>query len=268
MYERRKSMKKLKTYIVDGDACHFDGKQMQVYVNHIIRASKKIGKKMTVEDIEIEISKTISVTPAAVHNYLYCKNGPADIDQVKKIADYLGVEYRKLLKMEEKDMVTESTEVKESGNEVAIRLSGVTSEAQFQYTKDICREIYKTMVDYLDALHDWYFTKNLNEIKDPYDPEYRNKLSDAYDIAAKHFEKADRLMVRNLLDIPADLYESLKMYLWTNMISLENDLTDRLDNPDNYKNQDGYVEGYPLGIFIDDEFPEQMRKLFKNYIPE
>ena len=261
-------MKKLKTYIVDGDACHFDGKQMQVYVNHIIRASKRNGKKMTVEDIVIEISKTISVTTAAVHNYLYCKNGPADIDQVKKIADYLGVEYRKLLKMEEKDMTAESVEVKESGNEVAIKSFGITSEAQTQYTKEICREIYKTMVDYLDALQDWYYTKNPSEDKDPYDPEYRNKLSNAYDIAAKHFEKADRLIVRNLLDIPTDLYDSLKRYLWSDMISLENELTDRLDNPDNYKNKNGYVEDYPMGILIDDEFPEQMRKLFKNYIPE
>ena len=59
--------------------------------------AKRIGKARKFKIYE-EISGVCCISFDAVKNWFSMKNGPGDIEQVKKMAEYFNVEYLKLLK--------------------------------------------------------------------------------------------------------------------------------------------------------------------------
>lgn len=60
-------------------------------------------EKMTVGDLEDEIAKFVSVEKSTVHSWKFGPSGPSDIEIIKKITEFFGLEDVKYLMKEEKD---------------------------------------------------------------------------------------------------------------------------------------------------------------------
>ena len=60
---------------------------------------KSSGKSVTNEIVLEEIAGSAHVSVDAIKNWMYAKNGPADLETVKAIADFLNIDYIELLNL-------------------------------------------------------------------------------------------------------------------------------------------------------------------------
>lgn len=91
----------------DGKSYIFNHRAFKVELKRIALAAKKENKVASIEEYEEKLADKLAVTPSAIKQWKYGKNGVSDIDRVKEIARCLGLEnYQDLLTQidkEEKD---------------------------------------------------------------------------------------------------------------------------------------------------------------------
>ena len=206
-------MKKIvKSYNEEGVKYQFDSKKMLMYANQMKSDLQMHGKKTNKSNIMKELAEKLYISEDAVKSWMYGNNGPSDLEQVKLVADYFGVDYHQLLDKEEKEMATNNT--------VSIA-SGMANEMQQQYTKDRVRELYTAILDSVDALMDYYYAEIAYTRQEKEESEDVNEsIGETYFHANAMIRKVDSILERNMLDIPEVLYKNVHEYLWTEIDSL------------------------------------------------
>lgn len=117
--------KKTRTWIIDDKKYAFDSNQ---FIWLFDERKKETGKK--VYELEEELAAAVCLTKDAIHNWRYTLNGPSDVSDITKIAEYFGVETNTLLK-----------EIKE-----VIIMNGFLTEEQINDIKSF----YCELIDYFD----------------------------------------------------------------------------------------------------------------------
>ena len=87
----------VKTYNEEGVKYQFDSKKMLMYANQMKSELQMRGKKLNKSNIMKELAEKLYISEDAVKSWMYGNNGPSDLEQVKLVADYFGVEYHQLL---------------------------------------------------------------------------------------------------------------------------------------------------------------------------
>ena len=198
--------KTVKSYTEEGTKYQFDCKKLQMYTNQMKRDLRREGTKKNQTHIKEELAEKIFVSAETVNSWMYGSNGPSDLEQVKQIADYFGVEYHQLLKKEgEEEMTTVNG------------FTGMASEVQAQYTKDRVREIYGALLDCIYTALNFYDTQKADYESEQTGVEYEVSNRTNYSDADNACGKVLNLINRNLLDIPEDLYNQVKTYVLTDI---------------------------------------------------
>lgn len=122
--------KKLKVYKLEGKEYTFNTDAFKsLFKDFKSITKKKTNKKITNEDLEYKISEFVNIGRDAVHAWYCRKNAPADIEFVKKLAEFFELQDFHLLLLEKKGEVTMQI-----------------TERQ----KDSLKRIYDAIIDYLE----------------------------------------------------------------------------------------------------------------------
>lgn len=196
--------KTVKSYNEEGVRYQFDSEKMLMYATKMKSEHLMQGKKMNKSCIMKELAEKLYVSDDAVKSWMYGNNGPSDLEQVKKVADYFGVEYHQLLTEEEEKMTP---------NNNTMITSGIANEFQLQYTKTRIRELYFALLDSIDAVLAYYQVEKTYYSKDEEDDELKEKTNDYYKNAKEACYKIDEFLERNMLDIPEKIWRETGNYL-------------------------------------------------------
>ena len=252
--------KTCKTYTEKGITYQFNPSSLMMFINRKKSAGRKGDHKITHTSIREELADVAFVSQEAVKNWMYGNNAPSDIEQVKVIADYFDIDYHELLTIaEEKDM-TMSTE--------NILAKGSTS--QQKYTKKLIRKIYHRIIDLTEAIHYYtdmqYYPRDLEAFKAEENVAFIKE--GAKDMGDKLWE-LERMLHRGMLDIPTDSYKKIEKYIYgmlTNWVegtapALMYNRSD--EDLERYLDENDWIFDY-----IDEDYLEDIRKVFAEYIPE
>lgn len=91
--------KSFKVFQIDNKQFKFNSFNFMIFFRNY-----RLSKKIKASELEEKIAVQAHVSEAAVHNWLYNKNGPADLDAIKAIADCLSIKDFRLLMEEVKDV--------------------------------------------------------------------------------------------------------------------------------------------------------------------
>ena len=137
--------KEIKSYTENGEKYRFDREKLDMFIlqkrEHLMAQKKKAFKITVIR----ELAEDTFVSEEAVKSWTYGNNGPSDLEQVKKIADYFGVDYHELLKQEENKMNTENSKYMEQ----------ISEQVKLQ-THASVRDIYVAMFEAVDKIWDYY----------------------------------------------------------------------------------------------------------------
>ncbi len=259
--------KTVKTYNEEGVKYQFDSKKMLMYANQMKSDLQMHGRKLNKSQIMRELAEKLYISEDAVKSWMYGNNGPSDLEQVKLVANYFGVEYHQLLNKEEKEMAT--------NNNTMNLVKGMANEAQVQYTKEKVREIYQALIVCKNTLMDYYYTDNPDENGDPFNPVFKERQERNYNIFLSCRESARSIMEKAMLDIPQELFEKINEYLWTDMSEVANtvmksfNLTDDADDVDivNFGPEDEMmIMDTMIRQYGNVGFIADMRRIFGDYI--
>lgn len=262
MKEGDEGMKKIiKSYSEDGVKYWFDCNKMQMYANQMKNGLQMRGKKMTKDTIMKEMADKLFVSYEAIKSWMYGTNGPSDLEQIKQVADYFGVEYHQLLDKEEEEMATKGA---------VNMMVGMASEEQAKFTKEKVREIYGALIDYINAIFDYYYTENPDKDGDPFNPEYKSRQASAYTIAIMHRRNVDRVLEKDMLDIPKKLYDQVHTYLWSEAQSVLEEVIDSFEPEDeedpDYAPEDALIRADELTGYRNGGYIARLREIFADYI--
>ncbi len=200
--------KAVKSYTEDGVKYQFDSKKMLMYVNQMKYDQQRLGKKINQSHIKGELAEKLFVSEEAVKSWMYGTNGPSDLEQVKQIADYFGIEYHQLLEKEEKEM------------EAVSSFNGMANEVQMQYTKGKVREVYDALLDCIYTALNYYDTEEVDYKSGMTGEEYEVSFRTTYQDTDKSRAKVLNLIKRQLLDIPETLYNQVEQYVMTDIATV------------------------------------------------
>ena len=189
--------KRVKTYTDDNGAKYqFDNEKFQIAIIQQQQRSFIPGeKKVSKEQIRTDLGKYVSASPDTVKSWAKGSNGPADLELVKKIAEYFNCNYYDLLtKVEDKNMTEEMS------------FMDIASEKQRIATRERVRDVYEALMEAIEKAHRFYYRElydyNNNELVRLYeDVEYE-------DVEAAS-ERLGFLLWKYMLDIPADLRKKI-----------------------------------------------------------
>ncbi len=257
--------KTVKSYSEEGTKYQFDSKKMQMYANQLKYDLQSHGKKKNKGDIMKELAEKLFVSEDAVKTWMYGTNGPSDLEQVKQIADYFGIDYHQLLDKEETEMATNSITT------IAVETAG---EEQLKKTKECIREIYIALIRCKNALVDLYYTVNPDDNGDPFNPKYKENQRINYSAFATWRDMALQSLEKSMLDIPAELYNRIYEYIWTDMNSILDEImssfepkSEEAENDlDDFGPGDEEILDYQIRQYRNGGFTYEMRKIFEGYI--
>ncbi len=201
-----KADKNTKTYTVDGVQYLFSNEQLYQSIKHkqneIIKPDEK---KMSQAKIQKALADEVNVSPDTVKSWVYGNNSPFDLDQVKAVADFFGIDYRELLvKKEEKTMM-------EADSYMAI-----ATEKQRIITKDRVREVYEALADAIDIAWEFFFTEFYRSFDEKEADEYfLQRYNTEYEEAERVCQKVDFLLLKYQLDIPTSLQTNISRLKWS-----------------------------------------------------
>lgn len=169
--------------IVDGKEYVFSPFSFKASMSKFKTVKKEQGKNS--EEAFEEIAEAAYVSVDALKNWMYRKNGPADLETVKRIAVKLEINYMELLKEQEKEKMSEN----KMANCITVDMNK---------TKDVIRVVYQKMAAFMDVL--------VNEICFGMDEATFYTYDEAYTDMLTTFHMS-------MLDIPIDIYDRLKVII-------------------------------------------------------
>ena len=220
-------------------------------VNAYKSKEKNAGKNTSVEQIYEAIADSAHVSVDAVKNWMYGKNGPADLETVKDLATTLNVDYMELLKIqEEKTMSEKNMEMNMSMNVVT----------DMDKTKDVIRVVYQKMSAFMDAAVEELCFDSSEEVYWEYDEAYKDII---------------RTLHASMLDIPLGIYDRLREVieetLFLYIYGIPDgplDIWELGDFDDFCKNEK--IEGYIAKVYYmqkeSNDFYAKMREILKDYL--
>jgi len=209
---------------------------------------KSLGESVTNEIVLEEIADSAHVSVDAIKNWMYAKNGPADLETVKAIATFFNVNYIELLKQQEKKTMLD--------NKVMVQDVSIDMEK----TKDVIRVVYQKMSTFMDAA--------VRELCFDSDEETFMKYEEVY-------EDIVGTLHRSMLDIPIGIYDQLKVIVEE---ELHEYMYGALDGPTEVWDSCEFHEfcstiksgGFVARIIYmekkSEEFYASMRKILKDYL--
>ena len=213
------------------------------------KADKKSkGETVTSEAALEEIANSAHVSVDAIKNWMYAKNGPADLETVETIATFFKVDYIELLKKQEKKSMIENT--------IVTHDTMINAEK----TKDVIRVVYQKMSTFMDAAVQELCFDSDEETYWKYEEVYKDMVGTLH---------------RSMLDIPIGIYDQLKAIaevdLYMYMYGIPEEPADVWDLSEFYdfcssENLDGVVARMYYMEKKADEFYASMREILKDYL--
>lgn len=200
--------KKIKTYAEDGKQYRFDSDKMKELIEREIvkRAEserKTKGKRINLTAVMNDIADELGVGFETVKGWKNGKNGPVNMDTVKKIAGYFKTDYHVLLKEE-----------KEMNNNIENKVMDNVSNTQSMITKDRVREVYESLIDAIDKAWKYFEAEDSYNFETRYTKEdWAEKTGSAGEAAEEACKKVDYLLTKYMLDIPKELSEKLHVLM-------------------------------------------------------
>ena len=254
----------MKEYTENGIKYIFDHEQMNTFLNMKQHERMKAEKKkITKEWLKQEMAKKLVVSPETIKSWLQGTNSPGDLELVKGIAEYLGVDYHELLQKKEQ----EEEEMAEE-----IRFMAVASEKQKVITRDRVREIYEALVDAIDASWNFFYTEYYST--DEWSKWQLERFGNTtFEQAEDQCRKVNLLLIKYMLDIPRELYRKIRHLFWTAAESVLMDTTCAFSDPCDEEEAQSHEEIISDMLRTGDEFQEKkfaerMREVFGAYIVE
>ena len=175
-------MAKQRTYIEDGKEYIFNNYAFKHEANRVLRERRESGEKISVFDFESEIGEHVCRSQDSVKKWKNKGSSPSDLDMVKSVAEFLGVEYHKLLVL---------WKVKEVEKMEDNRINVNQSE------KDVVKEICTGLMDYVQHIGD--IDKLMLEIVDTsytynFDHLYNKLNMSVFEISEETYKKLRRLI--------------------------------------------------------------------------
>lgn len=213
------------------------------------KADKKSkGETVTSEVALEEIANSAHVSVDAIKNWMYAKNGPADLETVKVIASFFEISYIELLRKQEKKTMSEN------------KIITLDTKIDMERTKDVIRVVYQKMSAFMDAaVWELCFSSD-EETFWRYEEVYKDM------VATLH---------RSMLDIPIGIYDQLKTIaegdLYTYMYGIPEAPCDVWDLSEFYdfcsaKNLDGEIARMYYMEEESEKFYARMREILKDYL--
>lgn len=169
--------------IVDGKEYVFSPFAFKSNMSQFKAKRKEQGKAS--EDAFAEIAEAAYVSVDALKNWMYGKNGPADLETVKRVSAKLEVNYMDLLKEQEKEKMEE----KKMAN---------SNYVDMNRAKDAIRLVYQKMAAFMDAAVEEERFDYSHETLFTYDAVYKDML---------------RTLHQCMLDIPVEVYDELEQVI-------------------------------------------------------
>jgi len=171
--------------VVKGNEYVFSSFAFKKCVN-TYKAKVKMDKTdISVEQIYETIADSAHVSVDAVKNWMYGKNGPADLETVKHLAEVLKVDYMELLKIQEESNMPEKNVEMNMAMNVVIDMDK---------TKDVIRVVYQKMSAFMDAAVDELCFDSDEHTYWTYDEIYKDMRNTLH---------------QSMLDIPISIYDKL-----------------------------------------------------------
>ncbi len=248
--------KTVKTYNEEGVKYQFDSKKMLMYANQMKSDLQMQGRKLNKSQIMKELAEKLYISEDAVKSWMYGNNGPSDLEQVKLVANYFGVEYHQLLDKEEKEMTTVSG------------FNGMANEVQNQYTKDKVREIYGVLLDCISTAMNYYYTEEADYMSQQSGEEYEAANRSNYQDSDEACGKVLDLIKRQMLDIPENLYNQVEQYVMTDIATVIECaialIKDEDDSEDEFKANVLWAIDYFKEFRM--RYMNDLRRIFADYI--
>ncbi len=247
-----------KTYEENGTSYQFSHKKLLMHMNKKKYGAQLAGKKITKQVMMEELAEKLFVSAEAVKNWMYGYNGPSELEQVKSLADYFGINYHDLLDTEED---TKMEEKKSSLN--------MTIDPQGYCTKERVRVIFRRMVDFYERVYYYYGTLARNE--DETDEEYADRCQVGKYELRGIFSSIEHEIKYSALDIPGEFYSLLMSYLWHDIYDVIDLVTGIAQG--NYDPDDELADYYDgLDGYFDDTYEDrcmkELKELFEDYCVE
>lgn len=180
----------------DGSYCRFDNLKLHKVFREIIQESATEGKRMTWNDLISEVSIATSVSESSINHWLKGHNAPSDLSKLEGVADFL---QRDLFEIVNKEEPSEGGKNMNLSNNVAGFAGGFNCSDE----KSVIREIYRSMVDYIEEFRKTVaFENDVFTEEDRYEMRSENVGVDMYNQILIKIRKA-------MFDIPYEVYQKL-----------------------------------------------------------
>ncbi len=250
-----------KVYEENGIRYQFEANELLIRINQRKHNLQNAGKKVTKAAIVEELAEKCYVSTEAIKNWMYGHNGPSELEQVKTLGEYFETDYHQLLKKEEGQM-TNSNE----------KNNGTMNEAQVTYTKERVREIYRSIINYIDRCRYYYYELMPLEEEDLKDENYRQSVLRANTELRTLFNTITLQLKYSMLDIPEGFYKKVYDYLWVELNDFIELIADSQE--DNYTEDEttsDYDDYYDytynfLEKYFDTGYEKELRELLEDYI--
>lgn len=231
--------------VKDGQGYVFDSFAFKTSVRNYVANKKSAGEHFSIEKAKVELANVVCISIDSITNWMYGRNGVADLESLKKIAEYLDVDYTQMLRVEEEKKMVDNN---------------IVSEVNMDKTKDVLRSVYQKMAIFMDiAARCVRF-------------DYSREFFDEYE---HYYLEAERVLHLSLLDIPVSIYNKLNdvlSELKVYMYGLEGepldlwDTTEYQDFLDEREEEDSDDAEMRFMKRKSVEFYEKMQEILKDYI--
>lgn len=149
-------MAKQKTYLEDGKEYIFNNYAFKHEANRVLKERKESGEKISVFDFESEIGEHVCRSQDSVKKWKNKGSSPSDIDMVKSLAEFLKVDYHKLLVELKVKEVEKMEEIKVNENQTERDIVKAICIGLKDYVVHIGNED-KAMLGLMDAAYTYSF---------------------------------------------------------------------------------------------------------------
>ena len=193
--------KSVKTYTENDKKYRFDCEKLKKFMVFRIQDMKSQGIKGTKKSITDDLSGKLYVSSEAVKSWTYGTNGPSDLEQVRKIAEYFDTDYHNLLTQEENTMnINENISYDQ------------LTDSQKSQTHACVREVYVAMFEAIDMMWSYYHAEDDHLFEKYSEEEYAKYNVVQYEEAEASVYNVNKLLNKYMLDIPQSFSD--KIFKW------------------------------------------------------
>lgn len=171
----------------DGTKCYFSNTKFAYLIKDIRRNQEACIKQSKQEFLE-DIADKSGISASSLHHWIMGHNAPSDFEKIELLAGALGVDVYDILERED-----EGERVRKMDNKETVIVRG-----DFSDSKNVIRQIYMEMVDYIETFRTTMAFK-YDEIGEQYDVFYQ----------LEQYQRIITLIRKSMLDIPFGLQKQL-----------------------------------------------------------